>query len=136
MRIKRTIVVLGLITITWSLVLYFTLLYRPIYSETSVNVNRQIVILEQGISDQFKKNNDMINDAQKLLEIKKKGDHGQRQTIPKEVQNVKIPVLVFACNRVTINKCLDRLIQYRPDPDQFPIIVSQVIIIMIFLHKR
>lgn len=126
MRIKRTVLVLGLITVTWSLVLYFTLLYRPIYSETSVNVDRQIVILEQGISEQFKKNNDMINDAQKLLEVKKKGNYGQRQLLPKEVQNVKIPILVFACNRVTINKCLDRLIQYRPDPDQFPIIVSQV----------
>ncbi|KAL5288683.1 MGAT1 family protein [Megaselia abdita] len=36
-----------------------------------------------------------------------------------------IPVLVFACNRVTINKCLDNLIEYRPSSEQFPIIVSQ-----------
>lgn len=40
--------------------------------------------------------------------------------------SVKIPVLVFACNRVSISKCLDNLIQYRPDPIKFPIIVSQV----------
>lgn len=36
-----------------------------------------------------------------------------------------IPVLVFACNRVTINKCLDNLIEFRPSSEQFPIIVSQ-----------
>lgn len=36
-----------------------------------------------------------------------------------------IPVLVFACNRVSISKCLDNLIQYRPNAEQFPIIVSQ-----------
>lgn len=36
-----------------------------------------------------------------------------------------IPVLVFACNRVTVNKCLDNLIEYRPSAEQFPIIVSQ-----------
>ncbi|XP_073845135.1 alpha-1,3-mannosyl-glycoprotein 2-beta-N-acetylglucosaminyltransferase [Musca autumnalis] len=36
-----------------------------------------------------------------------------------------IPVLVFACNRVSISKCLDNLIKYRPSSEQFPIIVSQ-----------
>lgn len=36
-----------------------------------------------------------------------------------------IPVVVFACNRVSISKCLDNLIKYRPNTDQFPIIVSQ-----------
>lgn len=37
-----------------------------------------------------------------------------------------IPVLVFACNRVSVRKCLDNLIEYRPNIHQFPIIVSQV----------
>lgn len=37
-----------------------------------------------------------------------------------------IPVLVFACNRISVNKCLDNLIEYRPSAEQFPIIVSQV----------
>uniref|UniRef100_A0A1I8P9G2 Alpha-1,3-mannosyl-glycoprotein 2-beta-N-acetylglucosaminyltransferase n=1 Tax=Stomoxys calcitrans TaxID=35570 RepID=A0A1I8P9G2_STOCA len=36
-----------------------------------------------------------------------------------------IPVLVFACNRISISKCLDNLIKYRPSTEQFPIIVSQ-----------
>uniref|UniRef100_A0A1B6MN63 Alpha-1,3-mannosyl-glycoprotein 2-beta-N-acetylglucosaminyltransferase n=1 Tax=Graphocephala atropunctata TaxID=36148 RepID=A0A1B6MN63_9HEMI len=36
-----------------------------------------------------------------------------------------IAVLVFACNRVTVTRCLDQLIKYRPDPALFPIIVSQ-----------
>lgn len=36
-----------------------------------------------------------------------------------------IPVLVFACNRVSISKCLDNLVKYRPNAEQFPIIVSQ-----------
>lgn len=36
-----------------------------------------------------------------------------------------IPVLVFACNRPSIAKCLDNLVNYRPNKDQFPIIVSQ-----------
>lgn len=46
-----------------------------------------------------------------------------------------IPVLVFACNRVSITNCLDNLIQYRPNSHQFPIIVSQVIFFLIFLSS-
>lgn len=37
-----------------------------------------------------------------------------------------IPIIVFACNRISISNCLDNLIQYRPNKKQFPIIVSQV----------
>lgn len=37
----------------------------------------------------------------------------------------RIPVIVFACNRVSISICLDNLIKYRPHRQQFPIIVSQ-----------
>lgn len=37
-----------------------------------------------------------------------------------------IPVIVFACNRVSISRNLDALIKYRPSREQFPIIVSQV----------
>ncbi|XP_028836910.1 alpha-1,3-mannosyl-glycoprotein 2-beta-N-acetylglucosaminyltransferase a [Denticeps clupeoides] len=36
-----------------------------------------------------------------------------------------IPVLVMACNRVTVKRCLDKLIEYRPSADLYPIIVSQ-----------
>lgn len=37
-----------------------------------------------------------------------------------------IPVLVLACNRITVSSCLDDLVRYRPNSHQFPIIVSQV----------
>ena len=36
-----------------------------------------------------------------------------------------IAVLVFSCNRITVQRCLDQLIKLRPNVDQFPIIVSQ-----------
>ncbi|XP_070778340.1 alpha-1,3-mannosyl-glycoprotein 2-beta-N-acetylglucosaminyltransferase b isoform X2 [Enoplosus armatus] len=38
---------------------------------------------------------------------------------------VIIPILVIACDRVTVKRSLDRLIQYRPSPKLYPIIVSQ-----------
>ncbi|XP_023250627.1 alpha-1,3-mannosyl-glycoprotein 2-beta-N-acetylglucosaminyltransferase-like [Seriola lalandi dorsalis] len=39
--------------------------------------------------------------------------------------DVIIPILVIACDRVTVKRSLDRLIQYRPSPQLYPIIVSQ-----------
>lgn len=38
---------------------------------------------------------------------------------------VVIPILVMACNRVTVTRCLDKLLEYRPSAELFPIIVSQ-----------
>lgn len=37
-----------------------------------------------------------------------------------------IPVLVFACNRISVRNCLSDLVKFRPNADQFPIIVTQV----------
>lgn len=36
-----------------------------------------------------------------------------------------VPILVIACNRVTVKRCLDKLLQYRPSAELYPIIVSQ-----------
>ncbi|KAF7403512.1 hypothetical protein HZH68_006306 [Vespula germanica] len=36
-----------------------------------------------------------------------------------------IAVLVFSCNRITVQRCLDQLINLRPSAVQFPIVVSQ-----------
>uniref|UniRef100_A0A3B1K1I4 Alpha-1,3-mannosyl-glycoprotein 2-beta-N-acetylglucosaminyltransferase n=1 Tax=Astyanax mexicanus TaxID=7994 RepID=A0A3B1K1I4_ASTMX len=42
-----------------------------------------------------------------------------------EPVHVVIPILVMACNRVTVKRCLDKLLEYRPSAESFPIIVSQ-----------
>ncbi|XP_072547707.1 alpha-1,3-mannosyl-glycoprotein 2-beta-N-acetylglucosaminyltransferase a [Salminus brasiliensis] len=39
--------------------------------------------------------------------------------------HVVIPILVIACNRVTVKRCLDKLLEYRPSAELYPIIVSQ-----------
>lgn len=47
-----------------------------------------------------------------------------------------IPVLVFACNRISVRNCLDDLIKYRPNANQFPIIVSQVSYVKTTIAKK
>lgn len=49
----------------------------------------------------------------------------QQKFINDDINSPVIPVLVFACNRLSVNRCLDDLIKHRPRADQFPIIVSQ-----------
>ncbi|KAI7798489.1 alpha-1,3-mannosyl-glycoprotein 2-beta-N-acetylglucosaminyltransferase b [Triplophysa rosa] len=45
--------------------------------------------------------------------------------LTKPSPQIIIPILVIACDRVTVKRSLDKLIQYRPSPELFPIIVSQ-----------
>ncbi|XP_021238071.1 alpha-1,3-mannosyl-glycoprotein 2-beta-N-acetylglucosaminyltransferase, partial [Numida meleagris] len=36
-----------------------------------------------------------------------------------------LPVLVLACDRSTVRRCLDALLRYRPSAERFPVLVSQ-----------
>ncbi|TRY60210.1 hypothetical protein DNTS_026360 [Danionella cerebrum] len=45
--------------------------------------------------------------------------------LTKPSPQIIIPILVIACDRVTVKRSLDKLIQYRPSPELYPIIVSQ-----------
>ena len=47
--------------------------------------------------------------------------------INNDIDRPVIPILVIACNRVSISRSLDLLIKYRPNREQFPIVVSQVL---------
>lgn len=133
MRIKRTSFILGLCIIIWASILYFAVLNRPVnIDETNEYIQRKLVHLERGIEDQVKNNKIMINSLHRYLESKKQSNNvveeEQEQVIApfkSDFKGTVIPVLVFACNRIGVTRCLDQLIQYRPNPDQFPIIVSQ-----------
>lgn len=52
--------------------------------------------------------------------------------IDNDVNKPVIPVLVISCNRVSISRSLDLLIKYRPNREQFPIVVSQVCFTLVF----
>ncbi|KAL1513801.1 hypothetical protein ABEB36_003161 [Hypothenemus hampei] len=139
MRLKRIVIGFIFIVIIWSTVL-FLFISNSFGEQTRRNLNRQINQLENGIRDQFLANNEIIKDAQQFLELRKQLDTQRKlekheeiviksETIEKHFSKVsqeeKLAVLVFACNRVSVTRCLDKLLQYRPDPEKFPIIVSQ-----------
>ncbi|NWS87841.1 MGAT1 acetylglucosaminyltransferase, partial [Toxostoma redivivum] len=54
----------------------------------------------------------------------------RRQKTPKPPQSDAeeapvIPVLVLACDRSSVRRCLDKILRYRPSARRFPVIVSQ-----------
>ena len=85
-------------------------------SVASVVIHENNLQLEDGIS-----NNNNIN----KIQINNKIDFNGKY-INDDVNFPVIPVIVFACNRISVSRSLDALIKYRPSREQFPIIVSQV----------
>lgn len=70
------------------------------------------------------KSNNKTRDFSKVLALPQQRSLHE---VPKVLPNGSpvIPVLVISCNRVSVRRCLDQLVRYRPNPEQFPIIVSQ-----------
>lgn len=136
MRLKQVALVFIFIVLVWTTAVY--LFFSDGFGEGKKRLYNQISKLENGIQEQFRLNNEMIQDTKQFLEKKKRLSTPVVETtarkqnnfqVAKETQDSqegKLPVLVFACNRVSVTRCLDRLLQYRPDADKFPIIVSQV----------
>ncbi|NXW73804.1 MGAT1 acetylglucosaminyltransferase, partial [Hirundo rustica] len=50
---------------------------------------------------------------------------GRREEEEEEEELPVIPVLVLACDRSSVRRCLDKLLRYRPSARRFPVIVSQ-----------
>lgn len=59
------------------------------------------------------------------IEIKEETVENKKLATSATTPEVVIPILVIACDRVTVKRSLDRLTQYRPSPELYPIIVSQ-----------
>ncbi|XP_022909734.1 alpha-1,3-mannosyl-glycoprotein 2-beta-N-acetylglucosaminyltransferase [Onthophagus taurus] len=119
MRLKRSSLIVAICLVIWGTLTYYALIRR--LEEPSAVLELEIGRLEAGINEQMAQNKEMIGKVQGILSRKKIGESERQNSL----KNVVIPVLVFACNRVSVSRCLDKLIQYRPNPDQFPIIVSQ-----------
>ncbi|CAN9504194.1 unnamed protein product [Ophioblennius macclurei] len=64
------------------------------------------------------------SDQHQAAETKEDITNG-KATVSGPSPEVVIPILVIACDRVTVKRSLDRLIQFRPSPELHPIIVSQ-----------
>ncbi|KAM9306300.1 alpha-1,3-mannosyl-glycoprotein 2-beta-N-acetylglucosaminyltransferase b [Pholidichthys leucotaenia] len=65
------------------------------------------------------------SDQHQATEMKEELTENNKVTISDPSPEVVIPILVIACDRVTVKRSLNKLIQYRPSAELYPIIVSQ-----------
>lgn len=144
MRIKSIFAILLFATVTTIVVYFITRINHYEIPKPKTQVKAQITDIENSIKKEFEQNSLLLKDFKDIIEYvedelkveetgKERSTINQRKKIESNQSAIKsmlvepvIPVIVFACNRITVKKCLDQLIRYRPSKEQFPIIVSQV----------
>ncbi|CAH1789143.1 unnamed protein product [Owenia fusiformis] len=151
---RRTVIIVVVATfLMWNCVTYYFLVNKP-QGRSAVGAGSQLESrlqdLQNEIQLELSQNSELLR---RLHQYKRKIvshqiDGGEKNIAPGEgnigngpdspvvlpvdfeaskdsLFNVPIPVLVFACNRITVNRNLDQLIKYRPSAQRFPIIVTQ-----------
>ncbi|CAG9134216.1 unnamed protein product [Plutella xylostella] len=83
-------------------------------------ISQKVDVLFERVSNELEESNRLLLEVQQKLLARHGG--GAVRELPKKPI---LPVLVVACNRVTVRRCLEQLVKHRPDPETFPIIVSQ-----------
>lgn len=85
--------------------------------------------LHQAIETKLKEKEKAIEDEKRKIQIEEvdKAAMAEQEKVKaiRAHSESAVAVLVFACNRVTVVRCLDQLLKFRPSAQQFPIIVSQ-----------
>ncbi|XP_014245534.1 alpha-1,3-mannosyl-glycoprotein 2-beta-N-acetylglucosaminyltransferase-like [Cimex lectularius] len=142
MRRNHLAGILAISIFTWVVIIYMLIHDRPsLQSFNNIpNAKSNLEELESQIKDDFKINAQLWADVKKAIasqresqkaeaeenaaayEVERKEDEKKIQSLSREGV---VAVLVFACSRPTVTRCLDQLIRYRPNAEQFPIIVSQ-----------
>ncbi|XP_045782597.1 alpha-1,3-mannosyl-glycoprotein 2-beta-N-acetylglucosaminyltransferase isoform X2 [Maniola jurtina] len=134
LNIRKFIFVGGIFVVIWLLISYSSMFVPVVKSKNSASE------MELELDKLQNKMKDQLSDSYKLLEkVKSHLKFSEEKNIQEKAKeslnsenevdmpqsNTVLPVLVIACDRVTVKRCLDNLVKFRPDKDTFPIIVSQ-----------
>ncbi|XP_026880281.1 alpha-1,3-mannosyl-glycoprotein 2-beta-N-acetylglucosaminyltransferase a [Electrophorus electricus] len=150
---KGSLIICGaFLFVAWNAILIFVLLGRspvvqvdngwltePRYGEDQYisahkgteygNIIKELMQVVNAFETELESQNRILRQIQRhksLLEKSKNDDTAiKNDSNVENPSHVVIPILVMACNRVTVKRCLDKLLEYRPSAELFPIIVSQ-----------
>ncbi|KAL7832190.1 hypothetical protein AOLI_G00297380 [Acnodon oligacanthus] len=137
----------ALLFVAWNAILIFVLLGRsPIGQEgkgmqgepgyekgqrgkEKGNVIQELMEVINAFESELEKQNAILHQIQRHKSLWEEHKNGNTALKSKsdvlEPAPVVIPILVIACNRVTVKRCLDKLLEHRPSAERYPIIVSQ-----------
>ncbi|XP_017294975.1 alpha-1,3-mannosyl-glycoprotein 2-beta-N-acetylglucosaminyltransferase a [Kryptolebias marmoratus] len=117
--------------VTWNAILVLLLLGRSPQGEVQRGGSEKptgdlvddVIRIADAFELELKKQKDILNQILKHRPVWGLADRkGPKAVAP---SRPVIPILVIACNRVTVRRCVDKLLQHRPSPELHPIIVSQ-----------
>lgn len=137
-RKKGSLILFGtFLLITWNAILLFLLWGRPTPSQLDKPHPEQVEAVAKPTSDVMGDVLEMADSIAAELEMQKKillqikshkslwkPSNKSKPNVVAPTQPV-IPILVIACNRITVRRCLDKLLEHRPSEELHPIIVSQ-----------
>ncbi|XP_034030085.1 alpha-1,3-mannosyl-glycoprotein 2-beta-N-acetylglucosaminyltransferase a [Thalassophryne amazonica] len=137
LRKKSSVILCGVfLFITWNAILVLLLWGRPPSGQPGEPGRQQSLVIKVPPNDVLAEVLHMVETFEKELENQKKilqqiKTHrtfrmsSNRSKLQVVAPQPVIPVLVIACNRATVKRCLDSLLKHRPSPELHPIIVSQ-----------
>ncbi|NWV16132.1 MGAT1 acetylglucosaminyltransferase, partial [Origma solitaria] len=96
--------------------------------ENSRQLPAQLLRLAQDAEAELRLQRELLLQIQKLSQLQQqhqKTPKPPQTAAPSEEEFPVIPVLVLACDRSSVRRCLDKILRYRPSARRFPVIVSQ-----------
>nr|XP_049698968.1 alpha-1,3-mannosyl-glycoprotein 2-beta-N-acetylglucosaminyltransferase isoform X1 [Helicoverpa armigera] len=134
LNIKKLTIFVGCLVFLWILISYASVIEVPktsSYKNAAVDIENRIIRLQQKMDEQIAESNRLLEKVKKLRKTDNDINEGEEEENAKDMEVLQhvaqpiLPVLVIACDRVTVKRCLDNLVKFRPSKETFPIIVSQ-----------
>ncbi|NXC31308.1 MGAT1 acetylglucosaminyltransferase, partial [Campylorhamphus procurvoides] len=104
--------------------------------DPSSHLPSELIRLAQDAETELERQKELLRQIHRLSGFWRRKQRHQRPTVsppspqtpsvlaPSQSEPV-LPVLVLACDRSSVQRCLDRLLRFRPSARRFPVIVSQ-----------
>ncbi|XP_075920549.1 alpha-1,3-mannosyl-glycoprotein 2-beta-N-acetylglucosaminyltransferase-like [Petromyzon marinus] len=105
--------------LVWNFLLLLFLLGK---SSPPAQLTAQVSGLVRDVEVQLEEQKSLLQEIQRLRRAPLGPGLAQHEA---RTNDSVIPILVIACDRPTVSRCLDRLLRFRPSASQFPIVVSQ-----------
>ncbi|RVE53615.1 hypothetical protein evm_001756 [Chilo suppressalis] len=127
---KKLTVAAAILIITYVLLSYSSIMEEPGTSGRN-NVNSleiRLSNLQKQMDQQMTESDMLLKRVKQNLKLKTEDENNHEFVQDNEIESpsdLVLPVLLIACDRVTVKRCLDNLVKFRPSKETFPIIVSQ-----------
>ncbi|CAB3261970.1 unnamed protein product [Arctia plantaginis] len=134
-NLRKLILAISIALFLWLLISYSSVIEVPraiSRRASAIEIENKIYNLEKQMEEQLADSNLLLQKVKQQIkkedDILEDGNDGGEEKDIHSSQNVRtpvLPVLVIACDRITVKRCLNNLVKFRPSKETFPIIVSQ-----------